>query len=314
MIAESSVQAAMLMLLSRSHSFLSSSQKKDRGHLGALVKRLGRIWLQRLVLPHELSRPDDVTVVIAVRNRCDYRLTNSLSSIRAQTYPARLMHIIVVDYGSEPASMCRTASLCEAYGAKLLRINEAPVWSRSRGLNVGIRHANTKYLMTSDADIIYSPRYVEDCIAALRRAPLSVVCAPMFDLPEDSTEVLVLAADQFGDFDLERWKEKSSPRFGWSFHPSITLTFSTFYKSIRGYDEFFELWGFEDEDLMLRFRCLGLQSQVLDSGSFYLHQSHPKFEGVPGGKENSQIRRNKIHFRLMHSIVRNDRGWGHSVS
>jgi hypothetical protein len=132
----------------------------------------------------------------------------------------------------------------------------------------------------------------------------------MFDLPEGSTEVIERAATYI---DLERWKERCSPRLGWAFHPSITLTFTAFYQSIRGYDEFYEVWGSEDEDLMRRFRCLGLQPKVLDSGSFYLHQWHPKFEDVPGGKENNQIGRNSAYFRRMHSIVRNDREWGHAI-
>jgi glycosyltransferase involved in cell wall biosynthesis len=303
----------MLILLSRTHAFLATSRPR-RGLLRALqVKQLGRAWLRLGVLRHELSRSDDVTVVIAVRNRCDYRLTNALGSIRAQTYPAGLIHVIVVDYGSEPASMHRTASSCEAYDAKCIRIDEAPVWSRSRGLNVGIRRAKTKYLMTCDADIIYSPRYIEDCIAVLRTAPLSVVCAPMFDLPEDSKDLTERAANHGGYFDLKRWKEQCSPRLGWAFHPSITITFTAFYQCVRGYDEFYEVWGAEDEDLMLRFRRLGLQPKVLDSGSFYLHQWHPKFEDVPGGKENNQIQRNGVYFRRMHSIMRNDRDWGQSV-
>src|SRR4029079_2259886 len=64
------------------------------------LRSVGRLWLRRAVLRHELSRTDDITAVIGSRNRADYRLENAIRSIRSQTYPADLIRIVVVDYGS----------------------------------------------------------------------------------------------------------------------------------------------------------------------------------------------------------------------
>ena len=303
----------MLTLLSQIHALLGRSRVTRRLSRALRVGQLGRAWLWRAVLPHELARPDDVTVVIAVRNRCDYRLINALSSIRAQTHPGGLVHILVVDYGSEPACELLTAALCQAHGAEYVRVDGAPVWSCSRSLNVGVRRASTKYLMTSDADIVFSRQYLSDSIAALRESPLSVVYSPMLDLSKKLIEVVKRAADLGKDLDLEQWKECCSRRFGWAFHPSIAFTFTAFYQCIRGYDEFYEVYGSEDDDLMRRFNYLGLQPKILDAGSFYMHQWHTKFEGVPGGKHNNQIQRNRTYFGRMHSIVRNNYGWGHLI-
>jgi hypothetical protein len=44
------------------------------------VRVVGRTWVRRALLRDELSRPDDVTVVIGHRNRADYRLVNALRS------------------------------------------------------------------------------------------------------------------------------------------------------------------------------------------------------------------------------------------
>ena len=301
----------MLTLLSHIRAVLQMSRRTRRLTRALRLSQLGRAWLRWAVMPKELTRPDDVTVVIAVRNRCDYRLANALRSIRLQTHPADLVHTLVVDYGSESTSQRLTAALCQTHGAEYVRVNGAPVWSRSRGLNVGVRCAVTKYLLTSDADIVFSPRYLSDSIVALRGSPLSVVCSPMFDLPEWSTDIVKQAANSGKDPDVEQWKEWCSPRLGWAFHPSIAFTFAAFYQAIRGYDEFYEVYGAEDDDLMLRFGYLALQPNILDSGSFYMHQWHPKFEGVPGGVHNNQIKRNRMYLRRMHSIVRNDGGWGH---
>jgi len=271
---------------------------------------LGRAWLRRAVLGNIVSRPRDITVVIGVRNRSDYRIANALRSIREQTYPAELVRVLVVDYGSEPSSQALIMSLCGQHDAEYLRVDEAPVWSRARCLNIGIRRASTTFLMTSDADIMLSRRYLADAIRALEASPLSVLCSSMLDLPEESVEAIKDAARPGGQLALDRWKDWGSPRFGSRFHRSVALTYTAFFQLIRGYDEHYEVWGSEDDDLMRRFRYLGLRPQVLDSGSFYLHQWHPKFEGVPAGERAAVIRRNYAYFWRNHSILRNDRDWG----
>ena len=271
---------------------------------------LGRAWLRRAVLADVLSRPRDVTVVIGVRNRSDYRIANALRSIREQTYAAGLVRVLVVDYGSEPSSQAVIMRLCAQHDVEYLRVDEAPVWSRARCLNIGIRRASTTFLMTSDADIMLSRGYLADAIRALEASPLSVLCSSMLDLPEESVEVMKNAVRPGGQLALDRWKDWCSPRFGSSYHRSVVLTYTAFFLLIRGYDEHYEVWGSEDDDLMRRFRYLGLRPRPLDSGSFYLHQWHPKFEGVPNGEQAAVIRRNYAYFARNHSIVRNDRDWG----
>jgi len=300
-----------LTLLSQTHALLGRWPATRRLMRAMRVGYLGRVWLRRAVLPSELARSDDVTVVIAVRNRCDYRLVNALHSLRAQTHPAELVQIFVVDYGSEPASMRETAALCQTHDARHIWVDVAGVWSRARSMNIGVRLANTKYLLASDADTVFSPRYISDCIAAQKSSPLTVVCSPMLDLPQESAETFKNAANPGEDVDLVHWKKSCSPRFGWEWHSAITFTLTAFYQCIRGYDEFYTVWGLDDDDLMQRFTQLGLQVKVLDSESFYLHQWHPKFEGVPGGENNMFVGRNRAYQRRKHSIVRNDHEWGH---
>jgi len=267
-------------------------------------------WLRRAVLRHELVRPDDVTVLIGIRNRADHRIANALRSIREQKYPAHLIQIAVIDYGSEPTSAQLTKDVCQRHGAEYVRIDDAPIWSRSRCLNVGIRRATTKFLMTSDADVVLSPRYLSGALHVLTTSHLSVICSPMLDLPEDSTATFRRMAETGEDLQAETWKQSCSPRLGWDFHPSVAVSYTAFFQLIRGYDEYYELWGSEDDDLLRRLQYLGLQVQTLDAESFYLHQWHPKFEGVPGGKHAKQIQQNRLHLEISHSILRNDRSWG----
>lgn len=295
----------MLTRLSRAYEILGKF-KTSRRLAAPVLQALGRAWLQSAVLP-ELSGPDDVTVVIGVRNRADYRLVNALRSIRTQTYPADLIRIAVVDYASEPESAQRAQKICDEHRAEYIRVERASVWSRSRCLNVGLRRAETKFVMTSDVDIVLSSRYLSDAVGVLTRSRPSVVCSAMLDLPEESAGTLERAARTGEDLQLDAWKERCQPRHGWQVHPTVCMTYTALYRVIRGYDEHYELWGWEDFDLMQRLTDLGLRQKSVGAGSFYMHQWHAESER---GKDAEQFRQNESYFNSTHSILRNDERWG----
>jgi hypothetical protein len=117
-------------------------------------------------------------------------------------------------------------------------------------------------------------------------------------------------AETGAELDIARWKGSCTPRLGWAMHPSIVVTFTAFLQLIRGYDEYYELWGREDADLMRRLDYLGLNPLAPGPDSFYLHQWHPKYDGIPAEAHATQLRRNTIYMGRAHSIVRNDRSWG----
>ena len=110
--------------------------------------------------------------------------------------------------------------------------------------------------------------------------------------------------------DVQSWREQCTPRLNRDLHSSIAITYTAYFRLICGYDEYYEGWGREDADLMRRFRALGLQRRALPSSSFYLHQWHPKFEGLTDEEQARSIERNAAHYRAQRSIVRNGRDWG----
>ncbi len=279
------------------------------------VRRLARLWLQRRVVAKQQSRPDDVAVVIGIRDRNDHRLELALRSLRDQTHPADQVQILVVDYGSEPISAARTVKMCEQYGATCLRAEVTGVWSRGRCLNIGIRQVTTKYLMTSDVDLLFSPGFLAEAVAVLRDSPLSVVCSPMLDLSEDSTGLLRDITATGAPLRLREWKRSTVPRRGWEYHPSVTVTHSAVHRLIRGYDEYYELWGAEDDDLLQRLIRVGLDVRVVHSGDvFYLHQWHPRFENLAEDGREGVIEANRRYFRRVFTIVRNSKAWGGGAS
>jgi GT2 family glycosyltransferase len=300
----------MLSILSRTYQVLSIARSTRRRLPPTLLQRAGRSWVDRAVGRQGKGRPADVTVLIGTRNRADHRLANSLRSLCEQPYPAELLRAVVVDYGSEPEDAERTELLCAEHRAEYVRVDGVSVWSRSRCLNVGIRRAATTLFLTSDVDILFSPGYVADAVAALTRPQPAYVCAAMLDLPEESAEVVERTARTGNALQLDAWKARSRPRHDWEHHPSICLTYTAVLQAIRGYDEFYETWGWEDYDLARRLEYLGLGRRLLDSGSFYLHQWHPESERGRDGLGAAIVERNRQHFKRTHSIVRNDRNWG----
>jgi hypothetical protein len=281
------------------------------------LRPFSRRLLRTTVVQPEFDRPDDITVLIGIRDRSDYRIRLALRSLREQTHPADQVRILVIDYGSDPTDAAAVAERCDEYGAEYLHVDGVDRWSRGRCLNIGIRRVTTKYLITSDADILFSRTYIANAIEALRAAPFSVICAPMLDLPEDSVGHVRAVADAGSPLRLDEWRRSSAPRNDWATHPSITATFSAYYQMVRGFDEFFELWGSEDVDMMRRLKRLGLDRLALPSDdAFYLHQWHPKYENLLAGtvgQREMTIRRNADHYRRSNTILRNPEAWGTGV-
>jgi GT2 family glycosyltransferase len=275
-----------------------------------LLESAGRAWLRRTVLRHEVSRTDDVTVLIGARNRANYRLENALKSIRSQTYPADLVRIVVVDYGSEPVGASRTASMCARHDAEYLRVDGVEVWSRSRCLNIGIRHANTKFLLVSDVDIVFPPHYLSRCVEVLTASLTSMVGSTMLDLPQWSAPTLERSARTGNELQFDSWKRWCQPRRDPAFHPSICATYTALFHLVRGYDEYYEVWGNEDDDLHRRFGYLGLTRKSLAPESPYMHQWHPESDRGRDGENAERIQRNELYLAKAHSILRNDLSWG----
>jgi glycosyltransferase involved in cell wall biosynthesis len=248
--------------------------------------------------------------VIGVRDRADHHLANALRCLRDQAYPAELIRIVLVDYGSAAAGASSARRMCAEHGAEYVRVDNVSVWSRARSLNVGIRLATTKFLLTCDVDILLSRDYLSDAVRLLTPSPLSIVGSAMLDLPEESADILESSARVGGRLELDAWRKWCRPRYGWESHPSISIAYTVVYQAIGGLDEFYEAWGYEDSDLIRRFVYLGLEPLRQDSSSFYLHQWHSDAERGRRGALAWRTERNKAHFSRTHSILRNRDTWG----
>ena len=176
--------------------------------------------------------------------------THKLSSLGER------LEVIVSDYGSEDADGVRTR--CEAAGAKVVRTQRAgfPRWNRSAALNAGIRQgAKGKYLLTTDADILFHPRTIETVVNSMEEVGSDgkvyglVQCR---DLPES------MPKENLQEWPWETMESECSMRPPWGMG-GCALFPQSFIDHVQGYDERLEWWGGEDNDLALRAEKGGLQ-------------------------------------------------------
>jgi GT2 family glycosyltransferase len=250
--------------------------------------------------------------VIGVRNRRDYRLRNALKSLRSQSYPSSLIRITVVDYGSRLSDIAYLRGLCEEFSADYLRVRRTDDWNRAHCLNIGIKAAKTKYTLTSDVDIVFDKGYIAESIKELRRNPYQIVYGEMWDSLEGQ---ITATTDVMADY--HRIKEKCIRRsernndYNYTFGMSIITGLTFFFREISGHDEQYRIWGFEDDDIVLRFRMMGLKLKKLPAKTAYIHQWHPANFAA---EELERVKKNNTYFSRSHSIKRNPSGWGEPVS
>jgi hypothetical protein len=254
--------------------------------LNTLVGRpLRRVLLRRWLRFAAERCGGGLTVVIPVQDRAGSRLHNLLRSLRAQR-AASAPHVVVVDYGSAADHAAEVAALAQEHGADVLRVAGPLEWNRARALNLGLRCARTAYVLFADTDLVFSNDYAATAVEALLADPRRLVVSRMLDLPEGhSVEI-----DQDS---VEKLRTLAQSRLGDWAHPSIVAVSREALELVGGYDEAFRLYGSEDDDLFRRLRSLGLDPYDVSDRTSYLHQWHPKHEGVESAALEEQIRVNR---------------------
>ena len=249
----------------------------------------------------------DICVIIPIRNRSGTQLENTINSILIQDYPGDLIKIVLIDYASEEKFSFRYRKMCREKGIRYLKVETAGVWNKAHCLNCGIRSARETFIFCIDSDIILACDYLRKGIELLMKKPLSVVYSQCMDLSE---KIKMPTPETINPIIINELKESAIPRSSGIMNAGINMTYTHFYKKIRGYDESFQGWGSEDNDIFKRFEHFGLKSRSLSGSSFYLHQWHEKFDGDTSSEMKELIRRNERYFLSAHTIVRNDKSWG----
>lgn len=284
--------------------------RKRNGLLNTVLYiRFRRLWLRQWLKRQIAGQPDDISVIIGTYDRRDFRLIRALQSLRQQTHPAHLIKITVVDYGNPPDIAQWVEQTSKDHQARYIRTEQRGCWNRSHCMNIAIKEAKTQFILTSDVDVMFAPNYIEQLIGALKKDSLQVVRAPTHDLPESCTAQLE-AVDQPVDMDELIKAAELRPASGFG----ISGTYTAYYHLLRSYDEYYERWGAEDNDIRNRFNWLGLEEFSLEGKSYYLHQWHPRYEGFDEATLEAALKRNREYLHHAHTLKRNLQGWGEIIT
>ncbi len=153
-------------------------------------------------------------------------------------------------------------------------------------------------VMFLDADVLLAPDFIERGLRRLKRGIL-VNCRIM-DLPR---EAVTPETDVVREF--ERLKTLSKPRRELTAVGACQWLWMNAYRHLRGHDEAFKMWCFEDMDFQRRARWMGLQPVALDEETTMLHQWHLSKDDVLKDPKAPQVEVARYWYKKNLSRLRN---------
>lgn len=208
----------------------------------------------------------ELSIVIGFKDWGIEKLTGAILSLSEATKELDA-EIIVSDYGS----LISSRDAIEQTGAKYVYTHTDGIWSRSRALNAGLEVASGEILVTTDADMVFSPGTFGVIVERLRSDRNQFSLMQCRDLPEGITHDDVNRGLVSWD-DLRR-QSVFRPRWGMG---GMIAVPRWAYERLRGLDERMVIYGGEDIDFALRMRRLGLRmSWIEDESAMMFHVWHP---------------------------------------
>jgi GT2 family glycosyltransferase len=220
---------------------------------------------------------------MVIKDRDGIRVKNCFESLKNQTVPC---NVILVDYGSKPSNISWEKELVKEYAPLVTFIEvirDTEVFNKCRALNIGIKASTTKYVLSSDIDIIFAPNFIEETMKVFATKPKSIVLCQKVDLDKEGKEVEVHEPSASG---------------------SCIAIESDWLDKVHGYDEYYTYWGREDNDLVDRAIQDGYEVVWLTDKSKMYHQWHE-----PATQKS--LKDNDWYYRKGDKpIERNPNGWG----
>lgn len=251
--------------------------------------------------------PTDATVSVVIGYKdwgldrldlCVRTLTRSLSDTGGE--------VIVSDYGSSDRAAEQVTT--EAGGIYVYTQTDG-IWSRSRALNAGLSQATGDVLVTTDADMLFTP----DTIPTVRDR---ILADPYLAIVLQCRDLLPgWSADRFSSESIQ-WDdlpELSRLRPRWGMGGMFAVHRDT-YRHIRGFDERMQIYGGEDMDFANRVRRAGVRLEWIDEPNVRMyHMWHPNSRTVADetAEGREAIRKNRAIYLEDQSMHRNVDRWIH---
>jgi glycosyltransferase involved in cell wall biosynthesis len=236
-------------------------------------------------MPH---RPE-IAILVSTYQRPRH-LRRALLSIAMQRGVEGKMEVIVTDDGSadETPQVVREFSRSVDFPVRFTT-HPHTAFQLARCRNEGVAASEAPYLLFLDGDCVLPSDHV--AIHLAQRRPAHVMAGYFARLDEATSSRLDEEAIRSGEF--VRWAPASelcqlrtmarkARLYQWLRHPTKPKMsgnnvgiWRADYERVNGYDENFEGWGCEDDDLRLRLRRTGVRIDSILPWTFTYHMWHP---------------------------------------
>lgn len=215
--------------------------------------------------PKDGNKVKDLTVVIACKNRTR-NLKFCLESINTCTPRP---HCILIDFGSD------TPLQFDYKWLRIIRVDrKTEVFHKARAINIGIRNVKTKKLCVTDADQVFQENFfgiVNNTIERENRPFVLCWTHRLWKLPSGTVPENI-REDYPNLLDLAK---KVAPKlYG---DGCCHATYTNWFLRVRGYEEKFIGWGYEDSDMTYRAHWVDkLRLINIKNMTSTIHFPHPK--------------------------------------
>lgn len=251
----------------------------------------------------------DISVVIGFKDWGRDRLLASVTSL-TQAFAPLNGEVIVSDFGSDTTDQEDLERRLSDIGARYIYTSTDGVWSRSRALNAGFAVARGAVLISTDADMVFSPGSLGIVGQRLAQDPKQAIVLQCRDLPEQFSEHDLIGMDVNWDA-LER-ASRLRPRWGMG---GMMATTRAAFLRVRGLDERMKIYGGEDIDFATRLRRSGCRIEWIDDPRVRMyHMWHaPTRRAVSATREGElAIEANRDIYLNDPSYIRNTTDWTHA--
>ena len=200
------------------------------------------------------------SIIIGYRNRDLHRIKIALEYIDRQSN--KNFEVIFIDYGSDEVLANEAKALLDTYSFVFYTFNNTQgwFWNRAHALNTGLNLAKGEIVLMYDIDLIVETDFIEK----ISRLDFNNVfyIFECFYLPQN--------------FDCDKKNVFNDGIHHRQDYVGLCAGKKEDLLAINGFDEFFMVWGAEDEDLYKRLENNGLVMKRQTAREYSIfHQWHP---------------------------------------
>ena len=201
--------------------------------------------------------------IATFKNREEKRIRLFLDSLNAQTF--KDFELIFINQGSDDTVNKWVEKVVTEYNfiKYIFNCTEGYLWNKSNAINIGIKSAKGKHIIIADIDLIYLEDYLEKLKTNVKKGHFIT-----HSVYYNSEKVIVNKPD-----DLVHIKDYSL--FTEAFHSACVISLDIL-KEIKGFDEYYLVWGVEDDDIIKSLESAGECRMPLNTTHIPIyHQWHP---------------------------------------